>query len=102
MNASIGILPGSDTFVTINGCRVRLGRDYSERVTMWELSDRFARTFRELGASPLVMSDRAETVFGFAERASGDVDLYTVSIACGMVHTTYCGTVTPSGERSWS
>ena len=99
MNLHISILPRSDTFAHINGHRLRLGRDWSERVTAGELSDRFARAFHEMGATPLVMSSRTESVFGVAERADGMVDAYMVSVANGMVRATYTCSVSPEGER---
>lgn len=99
MTSTIDITPGCDTFATINGCRVRLGRGWRERVTAEELSDRFARTFRELGATPLVMNPTGESVFGAAERADGSTDLYTVTITHGLVRGVYLDTITREGTR---
>lgn len=93
------ITPGFDTFVVVNGHRIRLGREW-KNVTTDELSNRYARAFREIGAKPLLMNPIADSVFGIAERADGNVDAYTVfrSIT-GTRDVCYICTITPTGER---
>lgn len=100
MNIETSICHGLDTFVYVNGHRIRLGREWTEQVTADKLSNRYARAFREIGAKPMIMNPIADSVFGIAERADGNVDAYTVfrSIT-GTRDVCYICTVTPTGER---
>lgn len=100
MSVEIDICSGCDTFAVVNGHRIRLGRNLTS-VTADELSDIFARAFREMGATPLVMNERTESVFGIAERENGDVDTYQV-YKVGSVIDAFClCTITPDGEREY-
>lgn len=98
MSVEIDICPGCDTFAIVNGHRIRLGRDWTERVTIDDLTDSFARAFREMGVTPLVMN--AESVFCTFTHANGTVDSYTVFRAAGTVSASYLCTVTLDREES--
>lgn len=100
MNITIDKCPGFDTFAIVNGHEIRLGRNWTELVTSEELTDSFARAFREMGATPLVMNAQSESVFGTFTHANGTVDAYTIfRTGAGNVSASYICTVTLDGER---